>query len=493
MQAASVAGIEFSSATIAAVVELDVTEVEECCDMLVRQQHFLQAARESYWPDGTQSASYRFRHALYQELWHERVPVSQRQQFHLRIGQWLERVYGERTDEILVPLANHFERGRAYEHAVHYLQRAAVNALRHSAYREAVTHLHKGIMLLRRLPETQERLQYELTLQTRLGRPLIATKGYGAPEAEAAYTRAFELCRQLGESPKLFSVLSGRHAFYAMRGQFPTAHALAEQCLALAHRLEDPGRLLLAHWTLAQTLFHMGDFRPAREYAAYVTSHYSPRDHQPYTLQDPGVTTLCYLAWSLWQLGSPDQALETSEKALTLARDLSHHFSLAFALIFAAAVHLLRGEQEDSQAHAEEAITLCAEQEFPVWLAFGKILHGQALARQGHEAEGVTQMEEGLTAWKATGAEASLPLVLALLADNQGRRGKPDLGGQLLDEALTVAHKNGELYYEAELYRLRGEIILAQSSVQSLGSRIQGNQKPKIKKKSIDLLRRAGA
>jgi tetratricopeptide (TPR) repeat protein len=473
VQAASVAGQEFSAAAVAAAVGIDVADVEEYCAVLAQRQHFLRPAGYSEWPDGTQAACYGFRHSLYQYLWNERVPISQRQQFHLRIGERLEKGYGSQASEIAAELAVHFEEGKDYQRAVAYLQHAARNALRRSAHSEAANLLAKGIKLLQTLPETPERIQQELILHLARGGPLIATAGYGAPEVETTYARAFELCQQSKETPYLVQAQQGLAAFYSVRGQFQKARQLGEQCLASAKQMEDPSRLLRAKWILGQTLFHLGEFLSAREHVEHALALYDPRQHRSRALQDLGVTSHSYLAWGFWFLGYPEQALATNQKALTLAQELSHPFSVAYALIFAAGIHQFCGDGQKAREMAEKAITICREQAFPMWLAFGEILRGWALVRQGREAEGVAQILQGLSAWKATGAEASRPLALAMLAEAYGRVGKIEEGLHRLEEALVVADENEERYYEAELYRLKGELTLQQPGGRTSRSGVQ--------------------
>jgi predicted ATPase len=205
-------------------------------------------------------------------------------------------------------------------------------------------------------------------------------------------------------------------------------------------------------------------------------------------LQDLGVTSHSYLAWGFWFLGYPEQALATNQKALTLAQELSHSFSVAYALIFAAGIHQFCGDGQKAREMAEKAITLCREHEFPMWLAFGEIVRGWALVRQGREEEGVAQILQGLTAWKATGAEASRPLALAMLAEAYGRVGKIEEGLSILEEALTIVHENEERYYEAELYRLKGELTLQQPGGRKSRSGVQ-REAEKCFLQAIDIAR----
>ena len=259
LEAGSVGGIEFSAAAIAAGLERDVESVEEQCERLVRQGQLLQARDIAEWPDGTVSAQYRFIHGLYQEVLYTRVVGRRRVRLHQRIGERLEDAYGKQASEIAAELAMHFEVGRDPGRAVRYLRKAAENALRRSANQEAIIHLNKGLELLKTLPDTPQRAQQELTLLMALGLPLMTTKGYAAPEVESAYTRARELCQQMGEAPQLFSVLGGLRAFYSMRAEFLTAHDLSQQIFGLSQRLQDPAHLLWGHQALGDSSLWLGE------------------------------------------------------------------------------------------------------------------------------------------------------------------------------------------------------------------------------------------
>jgi predicted ATPase len=166
----------------------------------------------------------------------------------------------------------------------------------------------------------------------------------------------------------------------------------------------------------------------------------------------------------LWLLGNPDQALTKSHEAVNLARELSHPFSLAYALDFAALLHRLRREEQAAQELAEAATTLSTKQGFPLWLAIGMILRAGTLAEQGQGSEGVAQMREGWAAYQATGAEVGRPYFLALLAEAYGRGGQAEETLRTLDEALVAVQKTGERWCEAELYRLKGELVFVRFS-----------------------------
>ncbi len=399
LEAASVAGVEFLAAAVAAGLEEEEVEVEERCGELVRRGQFLRSHGSNEWPDGTVTERYSFIHSLYQNVLSERVTVGRRIQLHRRIGEREEVGYRERAGEIAGELVVHFEEGREYRRAVQYLKQAAENALWRYAYQEAIGHLTKALEMLKILPDTPERTQQELTLQTTLGVPLVMTKGYAAPEVEKAYIRAWDLCRQVDETPQLFRVLRGLRAFYLIRGEFHKARELGEQLLTPAQRQKDPALLLSVHDTLGIILFHLGELAPARGHLEQGIALYDPQKHHSHAfVQDPGVVCLSYMAFTLWFLGYADQALERIHEALTLAQEMSHPHSLAYALGCAAIVYQLCRKVQTAQERAEVATEVSRGQGFAYWLAMGTILQGWALAEQGKKKEGASQIHQGLAA-----------------------------------------------------------------------------------------------
>jgi len=494
LEVASVAGAEFSAAAVAAGRGTGGEEVEEQCAALVRRERFLRSSGTAEWPDGTVTARYSFLHALYQEVLYDRVPAGRRARLHRRIGEREEQAYGERAREIAAALAVHFEWGRDYRRAIRYLQQAGENAVRRSAYQEALSLLTKGLELLKTLPDTSERAQYEITLQLALSAPLAATKGFAAPAVEKACTRALELCRQLGETPHLLPVLARLSALYMGQGKLQMARELAEQSLTLAQRAQGRAFLLEAHNALGNVLFFIGEFALAREHMEQGFALYDSQQHHSMTLLrefDSGVTCLSRAAVVLWELGYPDQALQRIRAALTLAQELSHPLSLAYALDLAAGVHLLRREAQAAQEHAEAMIALSREQGFSLRLAEGTIFRGWALAAQGRAEEGIAQMRQGLAAVPATGVEVARPYYLAVLAEAYGRLGQIEEGLAVLAEALAVVHKIGQHGIEGLLYWLKGQLTL-QSKVPSPKSQVE-KEAEKCFLKAIEIGRRQQA
>ncbi len=339
---------------------------------------------------------------------------------------------------------------------------AGQQAVQRSANVEAITHLTTALDLLTTLPDTPERLQQELMLQVTLGAPLIAAKGY-TREVGQAYARALELCEQVGNTPQLLPVLVGLWRFYLLQGELKTARKLGERLLTLAQKEQDSAILLEAHRTLVGSLLFSGEFILAREYGERGMSLYTPQQHRSHALRyglDPGVSCLTYGTLALWYLGYPEQALKQIQALLSFAHELAHPFSLAFALIHTATLHKFGREVHVTHERAEAAIALSTEQGLAFWLAFGTVLRGWVLTEQGQEKEGIAQIQQSITAMRAMGAELWRPYVLALLAEAYGKVGEGAEGLVVLTEALATVDRTEERFYEAELYRLRGELTL---------------------------------
>jgi predicted ATPase len=258
------------------------------------------------------------------------------------------------------------------------------------------------------------------------------------------------------------------------RGDLRSAQELANQLLALGESSRDPSLLVEAHFAHGNTLFWVGDFAPARDHLEQGINFYNPQIHRSHAFvygQDPGVHSTCFLAFDLWMLGHPDRALAKGNQALALAHDLAHPFSLDLALLHATSVHQLRREPQLAEKRADAVIALSAEQGFSFWSWWALIFRGWAMARQYPGAEGTAQIREGLAALKAAGAEVGLPMGLALLAEaleNENRAGE---ALNVLAEALSVSSKNGIQMYDAEIYRLKGELLLASSRAENAAMR----------------------
>ncbi|MGE4091783.1 MAG: adenylate/guanylate cyclase domain-containing protein [Candidatus Binatia bacterium] len=466
-------GREFSYDVLHAVSPLDEQTLQHGLKQLVGAELLYQRGTPPH-------ASYLIKHALIQDTAYQSLLKSKRQQLHQQIAQVLEERFPETKDTQPELLAHHYTEAGLTEQAIPCWEKAGKYANQRSAHVEAIDHLTKGLELLKTLPDTQERAHQELSLQVARNRSLMITKGYAAPEVEQALARARELCRQIGETPQLFSVLRGLYVFYSARAELQTAYEIAEQLLNIAQNTQDSGLLLVAHISLGHPLCFSGEFFSARTHEEAAITLYDPQQHHSLASlygQDPGVVSLSYAAWISWFLGYPDQALKRSQEALTLAQKLAHPFSLAYAFGPASSFHQCRGETQTAQKYAQELITISIEPGFVLRAVWGEILQGWALAEQGQGEEGIAQIHHSLAVYQATGTEVLRPYFLALLAETYGKVGQAKEGLSVLAKALDIIAKTGERMYEAELYRLKGELTLkSKASLEQVQGKSQTSQ-----------------
>jgi predicted ATPase/class 3 adenylate cyclase len=460
-QLGAILGREFSLELLQAISPWDEPTLQRALSQLVEAEVLYQRGLPP-------QVSYTFKHALIQEAAYESLLRRPRQEYHRQIAEVLARRFPDIAELQPELVAHHYTASDLSGLAVEYWRRAGQRSIERSAYVEAISHLTKGLHLLNNVPDAPERTQQELLLLTTLGPALMATKGFGAPQVQEAYDRARELCERMGETPHLFPVLRGLATFYIVRAELSTARELSEGLVRLAQRAKVQAMLVEAYSMLGTTCFYLGAMGSAREHLEEGIAQYNSQQHRSRAFlhvgTDPGVLCLIYAAQVSWLLGYPDQALIKSSEALCLAEELSHPFSLAYALDFAAILHQFRREWQSAQERAEAAMTLSTKEGFPLWLAIGMILRGRTLVEQGQGAEGIAQMRQGSAIFQAIGAKVGQPYFLALIAEAHGCEGHPEEGLKILDEALAAAQKTGERWCAAELYRYRGDLLLARST-----------------------------
>ncbi|HYI81984.1 MAG TPA: AAA family ATPase, partial [Acetobacteraceae bacterium] len=460
-------GREFSHELITLVSEAPEDEVEDALRQLVASELVF---RRGTPPDAT----YTFKHALVQDAAYSTLLRGARRRLHARIAEALEERFPETADTQPELLAHHCAEAGMAERAIAYWRRAGERASERSANVEAVAHLSRGLGLVEGMPDTPGRAEAELALHMRIGGPLIATKGYAAPEVERTYLRAQELCERLGRSGELFPVLRGLWHCYAVRGELRSAQRLAERLVALAEAEPEGHKLhrALARRALGSTLFFFGRFDDARvqldQAIALDEAAAAPRERRARILfytEQPGVVGRIYLAWNRWLTGHPDRALATIEPALTLSHSLSHLHSLAFSLISAAVVHIWRREFEAARRRAEAAIAVAREHGLAHFAAMAALCRGVALARLGQPEEGIADLHAGLAEHHETSARLVDSMWLGFIAEAHALAGRIDAAFAALDRAGERAAASAESFYRAELHRLRGALHLRRGEV----------------------------
>jgi predicted ATPase len=463
LDVASVVGQEFAVAAVAAGAQCPVDDVEALCSELAAHAHFITDTGLTVWPDGASSGRYRFHHALYQQVLYESLGTARRAQLHHQVGVRLEAGYGAQAGEIAAQLAVHFERGGAVQRAVHYWQQAGDNAARRHAHHEAIAALTKGLAMLETLPESRERAHDELTLLLSLGELLMAAKGWGSPEVGEVYTRAHTLGHQVEEPRQRYQALQGLYRFHVIQAQLRTAGELSQQLFHLASHQPDPVLVLEGHMAVGYVAFFRGDLVTARthlEHSLHLCETQLPTPLLVSGGHDARVSTLIRLAPALWSLGAADQAQQRSQDALAWAQQVGHPPSLMYAELFAAIFSQQRREAVATQEHADAVMALATEHGFEHRVAHGRLLKGWALAMQGDATAGVAHLQQGLDVVQGAGLKLYRPYLLALLAEAYGQAGQPEAGLTALAEAGTLVEATEERWWEAEVYRLQGELLL---------------------------------
>jgi class 3 adenylate cyclase/predicted ATPase len=408
---------------------------------------------------------YTFKHALTHEVAYGSVLQGRRRVLHGQIVEAIERLYPDRLVEQVERIAHHALRAEMWEKAVEYLHQSGRKASSRSAIPEAISYFDQALDALMRLPEAPRTIEMAINIRIDLGPALIATKGFQSREVENNYTRARVLCEQFGETPLLFPVVWGLARSHDARGELRLGRKLGEQLLSVAERVQEPALLLEAHHESWANLISLGELRSARTHIEQGFALYDPQKHRHHAFlyggHDPGVCCAYHAADVLWLLGYPDKALQKSHDSLALAHGLSHPSTLSNALAFAAWFHQHRGEWQAVQTRVEEAMTLATEQGFSARLAQAHFLQGWLLFERGEKEAGIAQMSK----FPATeGAGRVNAHKAAMLADAYGKAGQTAAGLNVVDKALTKAHQTDCRYYEAELHRIKGELLCTQTA-----------------------------
>jgi DNA-binding SARP family transcriptional activator/predicted ATPase/energy-coupling factor transporter ATP-binding protein EcfA2 len=463
-----VACIEGEMFTAEVVARVQAAEEQEMVDRLsgeLDKKHRLVCAQGIARIDGQRLSHYRFRHILFQKYLYNSLDDVERAHLHEAVGNTLEALYQDQV-EAMVPIAGqlawHFGESGIARKAIHYLRQAGERATRLSAFQEALAHLTNGLELLMTLPESPERAEQELALQLSLG--MAWTFGSTIVEGGKAYTRAHALCQQIGRTSELPQIVGMLTTCHYVGAQHRRARELAEEALDLAQQVGDPMLVATGHWRLGFVAFALGEYTTARAHLEPMMALYEPRHHRALISlcgSDPGPSALAYDACCLWCLGYPEQALKRSQDALALAREIDHSLSLVEILHFGGC--MLAEMRRDAQAlksYAEELMQLASEKGLQGFLPSGICFRGEALVGMGQVEEGMAQLREGMAAYQARGERINLPRFLYSLAEAQAKMSHPEEGLSTLSEALALVEQTDERYWEAELYRLRAELLL---------------------------------
>jgi class 3 adenylate cyclase/predicted ATPase len=452
-QIASTLGRQFSHELISAVADMPSARLENALEQLTRAELVF---RRGTPPDAT----YTFKHALVQDAAYSTLLRSRRQQLHGCISVTLERKFPEIAAAQPELMARHCTCAGMVEKAVEYWDKAGRMAVQRSTMAEAAAHFGKALELLGSLPGSPEKRSNERSLQLALAGAFTAARGWASPEAGEAYARARELCRDAPDGAQVATAWAGALSYLHNRAEIRGGHELANELLQLSERRNDSETKLIAHRNVGISLLFRAEFSRALVHLRRSIDFYDQARHRPpkLTPHDVRVTCESFVAWTYLLLGQTDQALEQSRSALAWARELSHPYTLAFALHVNCVFHQLRCDGSILQERADELVEIATEHGFPHFVGTGACFRAWAMLEMGGSIEEtISRMRWGLAAKRATGAEIKVPYYLGLLAEAHRRANRIAEGMSLLNEAVELVERTDERWYEAELYRLMGE------------------------------------
>lgn len=457
VEAAAVAGTDFSAASVAAALAADTAEIEDRLTLLAEQGRFFRQRAPVAWPDGTVASGFAFVHALYWRDIAERVTQTRRAEWQGRIGAREEAAHRDHCAPIAAQLAMRFEQAGDAERSLRYGMVAAASALHRSAYLECISLCRQALQVLRRLPADQQ-LRREFLVLLPLGAALMAAQGYASGEAETTYRRALELCREYGEQGDLARVLRGLWNVVFIRADLARAGIAAQELLEHAATSARPDLAFDAWTKLGQTSMHRGDFAVARQRLEQALSLPVSASDQTRLRESPRAAA--YLAWVHWYSGEPDRALVLAEQALSLASESGSAHSNAFVFGFVSWLHLFRGELALALALAQQQHALCIEHGLVYWQLWAEFTIGLLEVRKEQAMSSADAMRCALKAMRSTGVAVGVPHFLCLLAERELAAGRLLNAAADLLEAETLLAQNGNAQHAAEAMRLRGELAL---------------------------------
>jgi class 3 adenylate cyclase/predicted ATPase len=413
---------------------------------------------------------YLFRHALVQDAAYDSILRSTRQQFHRAIADALDKYRagtGEAIEVAPEVVGYHCAAGGLTERAIAAYQEAGRRAIAVSGNREAIAHLRLALDLVATLPVGHERDRTELSVRLMLGAPMAAALGYAAPDVEANYSRAGELCRSVDDPDELFGALYGMFRTRMLRAEYDTILELGVRLEQLAAVRPRPALALAAHRALGTAHFYRGELAEALRHVQAAMAERAAHGIRPgdalaelNDIADPVVIAQTQGSCVLWLLGREEEAETMSVRALAEARALGHPFTLAFTLGFRATLGVFLRRPGEAVAWAEEALAYAENQEILLWTGYSRVIRGGALVTEGDAEAGVAAIRQGIAEWQATGACNFSSLSLAFLAEGLAALGDFDEALVTVDEARRSAVETGERFWLAEIHRLRGQILV---------------------------------
>jgi tetratricopeptide (TPR) repeat protein len=444
---------------------------------LERKLSRLQLAEFIYEQQAAGDVGYIFKHALTQEVAYKSVLVERRKVLHERAARSIENIFADRLDDKLSLLANHYGHSGNAPKAVFYLNLAAQRAMRGSAYGEAVALLRSALQLVRTLPDERERDRIEISLCLNLyaARKAVRVRGFASEET---LNRARELCEKIQDDSELFKVLEHLADHHGNRLDAGATRAVRDDLLRVAKRIKDPSLLARVHYGLGRTFMLEGDFKNAEEqFKRAIDPPGGDRGTADQSALE--LKSSCYglSAWNIWLLGNPTTALIRSRESVAISTALGLPLFSARSLAGNSALHLLMRSPEGALQSAEAALEISQQQGLSSILALSSFYRGWALIQRGDTQQGIMVLLDGRIPTPGLAAQvrgqaardggwggSTLTRLFICLAEGCLSAGYIESGLEVIDESLAVAHTSGVTMYEAEMNRLKGELLLAQDA-----------------------------
>lgn len=461
-QLGSVLGREFAYEMISGLSNIGDTVLKEGLGQLVDAELLYQRGRPP-------TAKYIFKHALVKDAAYGSLLRRPRQQYHRQVAELLEKHFPETVEANPELLAHHYSEADVVDRAVDYWQLAGQRAIERSANAEAIAHLNFGVSVIRAAPVSDDLALRELKLQTMLAGPLIATKGYSDPETVAVFKHAHALSNQVNDPTLMFPVLYQQWVFNLINhsgARMPETLRIARQFLEMAEAQQATLPKVLGHRITATSQYSLGEFSQAKTGFETAISYYDEEQHRDSTFefgQNPKSASLAFLGNTLHILGYPDQAKKMETAALDHAEEMEHAYTTGYVRCFGDFCNaFFRRDIDDAERSNASFIKLADEQNFPLFNWFADVNAGWLLSKQGRHDEAIVTAQSGLENLRKAGILFLQPMVMGQTTEVLAAGGQPEKALGLLDAALEAVGRSEERFFEAELYRLKGEqLILA--------------------------------
>ena len=477
-QMGAVLGREFAYEMLRAVVRLDEPQLQSGLEQLVADELLYQRGR-------LPRSKYIFKHALIQDAAYQSLLKRTRQQCHRRVAELLEERFRETVESHPELVAHHYAEGAEPVRAIAYWRKAGERARAVAANLEAIAYFTKGIETLEQLPDNEERARQELSLQLSLGHANIVAKGHGSIGAETAYSRAMALSEQLGDVSDLVPALFGLWRSYVVARSLEETDNVALQLRRIAEQKQETELHVVANYTSGYTALCMGKPRDARACLEKSIALYLPNQHRSNiyrAAQDPGVACRGYLAIAEWLLGNPDRARSLIEESVALAEELDDRFSLAYALCYVGAV-VSEACAADTDTLVERGLEIATEDGYNLWEVYGGVQRANLHFEELGSDSALAELSDSIDAILNIGVYLNTPYFMTLLARAYQRAGRIAQGLQVLDDAQQSIGARGENWWEAEIHRLRGEILLSRSPDDAIDAKACFHQALEISRK----------